>query len=360
VGRSLIRSTSAGEITALGEGVRTAAVLAVVALVAIAAAADALRGGHSAPAAPAATAGPPPPPHGALHGSLWYADAGCHLHRLDLATGRDRTLTPSSGHCRFWVSPDRRHVAMHTGRPFTPPQALELLDVASGRITTPFRRPDLAFSPPAWSPDSRTLVTCDGSRGPPSLRAYHLDDRRVTTPVADACYPAYVGDRLAYRGLDLVTRIDGRRIADARTLGKLMHRDVDQDPGPAGAARVLAIAATTVTPAGGPAPITTVVLFHGDGHVIGRWDTGAIADTVALLGGGRIIVVSRRAGLVLDDRRTGGVITSAAGRPIISAAVAPGGAELALADGRSIVITNTSGRARWSLPVRTRWIQWTR
>jgi hypothetical protein len=353
------RLTSAAETSALREGLRTAAVLALVALVAIAAAADALRGGHASPAAPAVT-GPPPPPRGALHGSLWYADGDCRLHRVDLATGSDRTLTQSTGHCRFWVSPDRRYVAMHSGRPFTPPRDLELLQVASGRITAPFRRPDLAFAPPVWSPDSKTLVVCDGSRGVTALRAFHLDDGLVTTLRADACFPGYVGDRLAYRDLDSVTRIDGRRIADAGTLGELLRRGVYQDPAPVAAGRVLAIAATTVTPAGGPAPITTVVLFRGDGHVIGQWDTGAIADNLELLAGGRVIAVSRQAGLLLRDRSTRELVTSAGGKPIVAAAVAPGLAGLALSDGRRILFTDMTGRTRWSLPVRTRWMQWTR
>src|SRR5579859_137758 len=136
------------------ERLRTPLVLLVAAAVAIAAAADALQGGGARTAAP-----PPPrhrrdvratplprPPRGLLRGSLWYADTACRLHRLDLATGSDRLLTASGGHCRFWVSPDRREVAMHRGRPFIPPEDMELLDVATGRITLPFDRPDLAFA----------------------------------------------------------------------------------------------------------------------------------------------------------------------------------------------------------------------
>src|SRR5690349_3835118 len=81
--------------------------------------ADALRGGgdsprHTRPPAHAAVSLPAPPP-GALEGTLWYADADCHLHRIDLATGGDRLVTPSAGHCRFWLSPDRRYIAMHVG-----------------------------------------------------------------------------------------------------------------------------------------------------------------------------------------------------------------------------------------------------
>src|SRR5437763_7529232 len=132
--RSLPRSptnrSSAGNTSAMREGLRTAAALAVVAVVAGAAAADALRGGAPHRATPARTAAPPPLREHTLAGTLWYADRRCRLHAVDLPTLRDRTLTASVGHCRFWVSPDRRLVAMHPGRPFTPPRALELLHVA--------------------------------------------------------------------------------------------------------------------------------------------------------------------------------------------------------------------------------------
>ena len=363
-----IRVPSSAETAAVRERIRTAAVLAVAAVVAVAAAADALQGGPSQPPPP------PPPPHrhavgatalprppsGVLPGSLWYADANCRLHRLDLVTGHDRTLTPTPGHCHFWVSPDRRFVAMHTGRPFIPPEAIELLNVATGRVTAPFRRPDLAFAPPVWSPDSRTLVACDGDRGPPDVRAYHVGSGTITTPARFACFPGYVGTHLAYRDLDSVTRIAGRKVADSGTLGTLLRRGVYQEPAPATAGSVIAVSATTVTPAGGPPPITTVVLFDAAGRVIGRWDTGAIADTVTLLHGGRVIVVSRRAGLVLDDRLTGAVTTSAAGRPIVSAATSPRGDVLALADGRRVVFAAMNGRPAFALPIATDWIQWTR
>jgi hypothetical protein len=33
---------------------------------------------------------------------------------------------------------------------------------------------------------------------------------------------------------------------------------------------------------------------------------------------------------------------------------------LALTDGRRIVFETMSGKARWALPVRTDWIEWTR
>lgn len=363
-----IRVSSGAQTSALREGIRNASVLLIAAVVAVAAAADAFRGG------PAQPHPPPPPPHrhtigatalpqpprGVLTGSLWYADADCRLHRLDLVTRHDSTLTQTPGHCHFWVSPDRRLVAMHTGRPFIPPEAIELLNVATGRITVPFRRPDLAFAPPVWSPDSRTLVACDGDRGPPDLRAYHVASGTVTTPATFACFPGYVGTRLAYRDLDSVTRLAGRKIADSGTLAGLLRRGVSQEPAPAAAGAVLAVSATTVTPAGGPPPITTVVLFDAAGRVIGRWDTGAIADSVTLLDRGRVIAISRHAGLELDDRLTGAVTASAAGRPIVSAAVSPRGDVLALADGRRVVFAAMNGRPAFALPIATSWIQWTR
>jgi hypothetical protein len=123
---------------------------------------------------------------------------------------------------------------------------------------------------------------------------------------------------------------------------------------------VLAISGTTVTPAGGPPPITTVVLFDPAGKVIVRWDTGVIADTVSLLADGHVIAASRRAGMILEDADTGEVLTSAAGKPIVAAATAPGNPRLtALSDGRRIVFSTMSGQARWAIPVHTRFLQWT-
>jgi hypothetical protein len=347
---------------------RTTLVLAVAGAVAAAAAADALHGGGSPSAATPPDRGRrevratplPRPPRGLLPGMLWYADRGCRLHRLDLATGRDSLLTASGGHCRFWVSPDRREVAMHRGRPFVAPEDMELLDVATGRITAPFRRPDLDFAPPAWSPDSRTLVVCDGIRGPPALRAYDLVTGRITTPEAYACYPGYVGGRLVYRDLSAETRIGTRDVADAATLTRIVHRSIYQEPAPATGGRVIAVPATTITPAGGAPPITIIVLFNTDGRAIGAWDTGEVADSVSLLDRGRIVVMSRPAGLVLDDRVTGAVTASAGRRPIVSAAASPRGDVLALADGRRVVFAGLNGRPAFALPIPTRWIQWTR
>jgi len=358
------RLTSAAETALFGERLRTAAVLAVVAAIAVASAADALRGGGSSP--PHSHTAPPPPvrlpapPRGALTGTLWYADADCRLHRIDLATGRDLLVTRSVGHCRFWVSPDRRYVAMHSGGPFTPPRDLELLDVATGRITTPFHRPDLAFSPPAWSADSRALAVCDGSHGPPAILVDHLATGRVTTPARNACFPAYVGGRLAYRDLDSVTHLGHRLVADSGSLGQLLRRGVYQEPAPVGTGDTLAVSATTVTPAGGPPPITTVVLFNGAGKATLRWDTGGIADTISLLANGRIIAAARRAGLMLDDIDTGDLLTTAAGQPIVAATTQPGHPDMvALADGRRIVFETMSGQSHWALPIRTAYLQWT-
>jgi hypothetical protein len=345
--------------------VRTAVALAVAGAIALLAAADALRGGGGAPGharpSPPPAVSLPAPPRGALGGTLWYADRDCRLHRIDLASGRDELVTRSPGHCHFWVSPDRRYVAMHVGRPFTPPRDLELLDVATGRITTPLHRPDVALAPPAWSPDSRALAICDGNGGPPAIRVYHLATGRVTTPTRAACFPAYVGRRLAFRDLNSIIYLGGRLLADSGTMTRLLRRGVYQEPAPVGAGGVIAISATTVTPAGGPPPITTVVLFDAAGNVTTRWDTGVIADTVSLLAGGRVIVASRRAGMIVDDAETGEVLTNAAGRPIVAAATAPGDPRLvALSDGRRIVFSTMSGRARWALPVRTAFLQWTR
>jgi len=359
------RLTSAVQTSSTGERFRTAAALAVVAVIAVFAAADALRGGgspngHTRPPPPPVIS-LPAPPRGALQGTLWYSDANCRLHRVDLADGRDRLVTRSAGHCRFWVSPDRRYVAMHPGAPFTPPADIELLQVATGRITKPFHRPDLALSPPAWSPDSRALAVCDGLHGPPSIRVYHLATERVTTPARNACFPAYLGPRLAFRDLNSITHLGDRLVADSGTLTQLLRRGVYQEPAPVGAGGVLAVSGTTVTPAGGPPPITTVVLFDGSGRAVFRWDTGVIADTVALLADGHVIAASRPAGILLDDVDTGEVLANAAGRPIVAAATAPGNPRLvALSDGRRIVFSTMSSRPRFAFPIATRWIEWTR
>jgi hypothetical protein len=54
------------------------------------------------------------------------------------------------------------------------------------------------------------------------------------------------------------------------------------------------------------------------------------------------------------------VTASAAGRPIVSAAVSPRGDVLALADGHRVVFAAMTGRPAFALPIATRWIQWTR
>ena len=197
---------------------------------------------------------------------------------------------------------------MHPGAPFIAPADIELLQLATGRITTPLHRADIALAPPVWSPDSRALAVCDGLHGPPSIRVYHLPTGRVTTPARDACFPAYVGPRLAFRDLNSVTHLGDRLVADSGTLSDLLHRGVYQEPAPVGAGGVLAVSATTVTPAGGPPPITTVVLLDGSGKVVARWDTGVIADTVSLLADGHVIAASRPAGDVLEDVDTGEVL----------------------------------------------------
>jgi len=115
-----------------------------------------------------------------------------------------------------------------------------------------------------------------------------------------------------------------------------------------------------VTPAGGPPPITTVVLFNGAGKATLRWDTGGIADTISLLANGRIIAAARRAGLMLDDIDTGELLTTAAGQPIVAATTQPGHPDMvALADSRRIVFETMSGQAHWALPIRTAYLQWT-
>ena len=74
-----------------------------------------------------------------------------------------------------------------------------------------------------------------------------------------------------------------------------------------------------------------------------------------------MIAVSRRAGLVLDDRLTGAVIDEC--RRPADRRRRPSrrrGDVLALADGRRVVFAAMNGRPAFALPIATGWIQWTR
>ncbi len=215
---------------------------------------------------------------------------------------------------------------MHSGSANASPQAVELLNVATGPDHRPVPATRSGPRPAGVEPGlahARRLRRQSAGRRPCAPTTSRPG--AITTPSGHGCDPGYVGARLAFRASNLATQVGPRRIANARTLTVLLHRDVEQTPAPTAAAGVLAIPATTITPAGGAPPVTTVVLFNAAGRVVGTWDTGGLAQSIELLAGGRVIAASGRDGVVLEDRRTGGVVTSVAGRPIVAVAASPRG-----------------------------------
>ncbi len=350
----------------MGQRTRTRLIVAAVAAVAALAAVDGLRG-NPGPGAqpppeprPPAVRLPPLPPH-ALGGRLWYADSRCRVASIDLTTLRRSLVTRSAGHCRFWPSPDLRHLAMHVGRPFQQPAALELLDLRTGVVSEPFHRPDLAIAPPAWSPDSGTLVVCDGNGVGSRLLSLRLSTGRVRLVRRGACYPGYVGGRFAYRDEEAEAAVvGGRPVADTGSLGRLLHTGVDQLPGLAAQGGTLAVPATTIRPPAGRPPDTVIVFFDSRGRKIGRWNTGVAANQIGLVGEGRFAEIVRDRRLTLRRVRGGPRFADAQG-PVIAAAAAPDGRTLALAGASTVVFAPVDGRGRrFSLPIATVWLQWTR
>ena len=114
----------------MGQRLTTILVLALVGALVVAVVVDTERGGGQHDRS---VRGPAPRVErlnaGVLSGRLLYADTGCRVVQVDLATLSAQTLTRSGGHCRFWPSPDGHWLAMHIGRPFVPPLPLELLDM---------------------------------------------------------------------------------------------------------------------------------------------------------------------------------------------------------------------------------------
>src|SRR5262245_16765726 len=220
-----------------------------------------------------------PPP--GLTGTLWYATESCDVARIDLATLRSRAVTDDGGHCRFWPSPDGTLLAMHIGRPFAAPERIQVLDVASGRITEPVRRPDLAVAPPAWSDDGARLATCDGSRPGGELVIAGIRDRAAPVILRRACFPGFTGRRLVYRraGGDGAVVAGSRVIADAGTLGDLLGTGVAQVPGIAAARDAVAVPATRLD----DTATTAIVFLDADGRASLVWDTGVSVREVGLL-----------------------------------------------------------------------------
>jgi hypothetical protein len=350
---------------------KTLLVVAAAALIVAFAATDSLRGGggkgdssasgNGASTLEGSSANPGPVaalPRGALAGTLWYSDALCRLERLDLTTLRQRQVAPGGGHCRFWVSPDGRYVAMHVGRPFTPPERLQLLDLRTGRVRTPFPHPDLAVAPPAWSADSRRLLVCDARSAGGNLLSLDVASGDITRLRHQACYPGFAGGRLVYRDArrDAVV-VGGRRVADAARLGRLLHQGVDMVPGVAAQGRTIAVPATTIETPDGPAPHTILVFLDPSGRQRGMWDTGTQAADIGLAGGGRFALAANTGETVVLDRRSGRRFQEA----IQAAAAAPDGRTLALATPLAILFTDVdSGRDRFAVRVQATWLAWTR
>jgi hypothetical protein len=251
-------------------------------------------------------------------------------------------------------------LAMHVGRPFAAPAQLELLDLRTGKITRPLHRPDFAVAPPAWSADSRQLAVCDARNPGEKLVSLDVASGRVRVIQDDACFPAYAGGRLGYRLVNGDVRLGGRRVADAGSLTRLLGFAVDQIPGIVGLGDTLAVPGTRVTVPGGPAPLTTVVLYDPAGEVREVWPTGVIAQEISLLDNGRIVAARADERLVvrtLSGRR----ISEAGDLPILAAAASPDGRTLALATAARLIFADaTSGAARFSLPFATSWVAWRR
>lgn len=270
-------------------------------------------------------------------------------------------MTRDGGHCRFWFAPGGRLVAMHAGVPFQAPAAIEVLDTASGRRYRPFARPDLAVSPPAWSPGGRRLVACDGRSLESRLISAPPRGGRVAALRLDACFPGFAGGRLVYR--DMAHRaavIGSRAIADAGTLTGELGAAVDQIPGLAAAGGVVAVPATTLGRPGGPAPDTVLFLYDARGRPLGQWDTGVTAREVQLLARGRFAAVAdTRRSVTVRDLRTGRVLRPPSGE-VVAAAASPDGATVVLAGRHELwFVRAADGVTIGSLPVTTRWLDWT-
>ncbi|MFI5048649.1 MAG: TolB family protein [Gaiellales bacterium] len=344
----------------MGQRLTTILVLALVGALVVAVVVDTERGGGQHDRS---VRGPAPRVErlnaGVLSGRLLYADTGCRVVQVDLATLSAQTLTRSGGHCRFWPSPDGHWLAMHIGRPFVPPLPLELLDMRTGRITRPLHRPDFAVAPPAWSADSRTLAVCDARNPGERLVRVDVVSGRVSPVRRDACFPAYAAGKLAYREVGGEVDLDGRTLADAGTLTRLLGFAVDQIPGITGQDSTLAVPTTRVTVPGAAPPLTTVVLYDGaDGKVSQVWQSGVIAQEVNLLDGGRIVAARADDRLVIRTL-SGRRLSSAGDQPIVAATASPDGRTLALATPARLILADAeTGAARFSLPIATTWVAW--
>ena len=360
-----MRLCGRGDTCGVSERTKTIAVAGIVLLLILAAGIDWLTG-----RSPQATQPPsstplqgsvlPALPKGVFGGTLWYADANCRIIRVDLATLRRTPVTPGGGHCKFWISPDGSKIAMHIGAPFTRPADLEVLDLRTGTITTPFHIRDLGVSAPAWSPG---LPDADRLRREPCrlpAAGPGRGDRPREDDPAQRLLPGIRRKPPVYQStLGDSVILGGKKLADAGTLGKLLHAGVDQIPGPAALGDTVAVPATTVPSSLTVAPHTVILFYDSEGHLHGRWDTGIAADTIGLLDQGRFAYYTRPNQTVVYQRQTGDVFINAEGS-ILAAAASP--------DGRTLALSNPAGgrlhgRRQRPRPLRAagvaRWLAWT-
>ncbi|MDX6552681.1 MAG: hypothetical protein QOH74_1169 [Gaiellales bacterium] len=339
---------------------------ALTAVVGLTAVVSALSGSHSDTARPrgapgtASTAINLTPAR--LRGKIWITDARCRLVEIDLETLGRRLATRDGGHCRFWFAPHGDLVAMHVGAPFRAPADIEVLDIGTGRRSRPFRQPDLAVAPPAWSPDGRRLVACDGRAMASRLVSVAPGGGTVRTIRSDACFPGFAGGRLAYRDMARRAAVIARTpIADAGSLTGELGVAVDQLPGMAAEGSVVAVPATTIGRPGGPAPDTVLFLYDAGGQPLGRWDTGVTAREVWLTGGGRFAAVAdTHRSVLVRDLRTGRLLRPPSG-PAFAAAASPDLATVALAGPTRLWFLRVAdGTTIGSLPAAAGWLGWTR
>jgi hypothetical protein len=173
-----------------------------------------------------------------------------------------------------------------------------------------------------------------------------------------ACFPGFVGGRLAYRLVPGGGRVavGWHTVADAGSLGKLLGEGVTQVPGIAAAGDVLAVPATRTTTEPGSAT-TVIVFFDAAGDTTGVWDTGRPAREIGLTGGGRIAWCRTASGVIA--RAVAGGRTLGVGLHAVSAAASPDGATTVFSTGGALVFVDTAGGGELGrVPVRAGWLAW--
>ena len=190
------------------------------------------------------------------------------------------------------------------GRPFIPPRRLELSMCAPAASPRRFTEPDLGVRAAGVEPrlaharhlrrQPRHPATCSRSISPTGASRRGARTR-ASRPTSATGLPTATSTGSP-------TSATALSPTPARSPGSCAS-GVDQNPGPAAAGRVLAVPATTVTHRrGAGADHDRRALRPRRG---GRSASGTPARSPTpspLLGDGRVIAASRRAGLVVDDR----------------------------------------------------------